>query len=113
MFPKKIYLNYDGEEMWSGEPVSVTDCELQSREYTDLRQVWHPASKPPKPYKKIVVEQYKPDSCFNDCWVEYLTPDEIDDFREHGDYRWAYIIDLMPPATYPEISNSSSKQSKS
>lgn len=47
MFPKKIYLNYDGEEMWSGESASVTDCDFQSREYTDLSQVWHPASEEP------------------------------------------------------------------
>lgn len=59
MFPKKIYLNYDGEEMWSGETVGVADCDLQSREYTDLSQVWHPASEIPTEKETILLAQEK------------------------------------------------------
>ena len=43
MIPKKIYLNYvdesDPDKTWSEEPVSVCDCKMKNREYTDLSQV--------------------------------------------------------------------------
>lgn len=48
MIPKKIYLNYvdenDEVKTWSEEPISVYDCKMQNREYTDLSQVWHDTS---------------------------------------------------------------------
>ena len=51
MRPKKIYLNYvdesDLDKTWSEEPVSVCDCKMKNREYTDLSQVWHDASEEP------------------------------------------------------------------
>ena len=111
MFPKKIYLNYDGEEMWSGEPVSVTDCELQSREYTDLSQVYHHASEKPQEYPILCEDE------LGNLWLQHSLKDYVDGWAEfiefNGLARWAYIIDLMPPATYTEIPNNSSKQSKS
>ena len=52
MIPKKIYLNYvdesDPDKTWSEEPISVCDCKMQNREYTDLSQIWHDESEEPK-----------------------------------------------------------------
>lgn len=56
MLPKKIYLNwpkdcdFDEWELtaWSEEPINHPVREMQSREYTDLSQVWHPASEEPQ-----------------------------------------------------------------
>lgn len=60
MIPKKIYLNYvnenDKEKTWSEEPVSVADCDMQNREYTDLSQVWHDASEEPNKSAWIISE---------------------------------------------------------
>lgn len=102
MTPKKINLSYTAE-----------DGTTHSREYTDLSQVWHPASEPPQPYIEIVVEQYNRGNYSNNYWVEYLIPDEIDGFRKHSDYRWAYITDLIPSASCSETPNNSSKKSNS
>lgn len=59
MLPKKIYLNYVDEEdyniTWSDEPVSVADCDMQNKEYTDLSQVWHSASEEPKCKELLIV----------------------------------------------------------
>lgn len=52
MLPKKIYLNYvdenDKDKTWSEEPISVYDCKMQNREYTDLSQLWHLPNERPK-----------------------------------------------------------------
>lgn len=102
MTPKTINLSYTAE-----------DGTRHSREYTDLSQVWHPASEPPKPYKGIFCEQYNLDGLFNNYFDGYLTPDDIDGFCKHSDYRWAYLEDLLPSASCPEIPNNSSKKSNS
>lgn len=102
MLPKKITLSYTAE-----------DGTTHNREYTDLSQVWHPASEPPLPYIEIIVEQYNRGDYSNNYWVEYLIPDEIDGFRKHSDYRWAYVNDLLPPASCSEMPNNSSKKSNS
>lgn len=104
MLPKKIYLNYvdadDDEKTWSDEPVGVADCDLQSREYTDLSQVWHPATEEPQENeweilcqnnlgkfpkmtrKKILI--FYPNSGWKGFVnLEYIT-------------RWAYLSDLLP-----------------
>ena len=98
MTPKKITLSYTTE-----------DGTTHSREYTDLSQVWHPASEPSLPYIEIIVEQYNRGDYSNDYWIEYLIPDEIYGFREHNDYRWTYITDLLPSASCSENPNNSSK----
>ena len=116
MIPKKIYLNGGDENavtICSREPITRSYGNTHSREYTDLSQVWHPASEPPQPYLEIIVEQYNRGGYSNNYWVEYLIPDEIDGFCKHSDYHWAYITDLLPPASCSEIPNNSSKKSNS
>lgn len=99
MLPKKIYLNYvdenDEDKKWSEEPISVYDCKMQNREYTDLSQLWHlPSELPDK--REIVV--------FTDCDV--VTGD-FDESRwgvfQWADYmadwdsvvKWAYLEDFL------------------
>lgn len=99
MFPKKIYLNYDGEEMWSGEPASVTDCDLQSREYTDLSQVWHPASEIPTEKETILLAQEKGKIFVIEygCQAIYkriVSWEKV--FQMYEPVKWAYANDLLP-----------------
>lgn len=59
MLPKKIYLNYVDEayedKTWSDEPISVYDCKMQNREYTDLSQLWHLPSELPDEREVVVI----------------------------------------------------------
>lgn len=59
MLPKKIYLNYvdeaDEDKTWSEEPVSVYDCKMQNREYTDLSQLWHLPSELPDEREVVAI----------------------------------------------------------
>ena len=101
MLPKKIYLNYvdeaDEDKTWSEEPVSVYDCKMQNREYTDLSQVWHDASEEPKGTYIVLC-----DGLDNSQWVvDYRHIDMA--YANWKDYaetievnRWAYISDLLP-----------------
>lgn len=101
MIPKKIYLNYvnedDKEKTWSEEPVSVNDCDMQKREYTDLSQVWHDASEDPKGTYIVLC-----DGLDNRQWVvDYLYIDmSYANWQDYADAisveRWAYINDLLP-----------------
>ena len=109
MIPKKIYLNYvnedDKEKTWSEEPVSVNDCDMQNREYTDLSQVWHDASEIPQENHKNIIYQTNYYSmynvhidfiptCLRSCkitqkgWKEFV--------GENNVKRWAYVNDLLP-----------------
>lgn len=111
MIPKKIYLNYvnenDTDKTWSEEPVSVYDCKMQSREYTDLSQVWHDASEEPKEGEFIVcVDDY------NDFDIGAYYVDRVDALNRvyesavwnYGELVcywdcvkiWAYARDLLP-----------------
>ena len=105
MLPKKIYLNYvdeaDEDKTWSEEPVSVYDCKMQNREYTDLSQVWHDASEEPKEDlgkdDSVIIYQDK----YGNCW--FTTKREIvilhinwECFATVNIKRWAYITDLLP-----------------
>lgn len=98
MIPKKIYLNYvdesDPDKTWSEEPVSVCDCKMQNREYTDLSQVWHDASEMPKEEEWILLQFGE------DCYDTLVLGMYADIFRarckKYGDIRWAYISDLLP-----------------
>ena len=104
MFPKKIYLNYDGEEMWSGEPVSVTDCELQSREYTDLSQVWHPASEEPQgdEWHIAYIDVFGSMRSLKCPSVTFDTFPSLAEFAAGvGMQCWAYISDLLPSDNVP------------
>ena len=92
MTPKTINLSYTAE-----------DGTTHSREYTDLSQVWHPASEPPKPNKDIIVAAYNDEHNRRDIWCMTLHPDVIADFSRETKLRWAYVNDLLPSATYPEI----------
>ena len=104
MIPKKIYLNYvnedDKEKTWSEEPVSVNDCDMQNREYTDLSQVWHDASEEPMDRKRsIVLYGTNPvgvTSCsyedilsvYGETWYAYVILSNIS--------LWAYLDELLP-----------------
>ena len=108
MLPKKIYLNwpkdcdFDDWELtaWSEEPINHPVREMQSREYTDISQVWQPATEEPQGYdwkilcqtnfgtvSKMTREEtiiYYPNSGWKGCVdIERIT-------------RWAYIDDLLP-----------------
>lgn len=101
MIPKKIYLNYidedDDEKTWSEEPVGVADCDLQSREYTDLSQVWHPASEEPQGNEWdilcnglgwMLADQWVVKVGFGTEWAEFV--------KYHDITSWAYLSDLLP-----------------
>ena len=92
MMPKKIYLNYvnedDKEKTWSEEPVSVNDCEMQNREYTDLSQVWHDASDIPNDDSLIIYE-----SVYGDILLKRFTNRAS---AMANVLRWAYVNDLLP-----------------
>ena len=97
MIPKKIYLNYvnedDKEKTWSEEPVSVADCDMQNREYTDLSKVWHDASKLPMSKKRILVLH---DDGTLETWIIPRTFETVLMFSAFGIEKWAYIDDLLP-----------------
>ena len=99
MTPKKIYLNYvdesDPDKTWSEEPVSVCDCKMKNREYTDLSQVWHDASEKPILHKPILIQCgyplhiYEATALSEDViWGDFVVLNAI--------FRWAYIKDLLP-----------------
>lgn len=98
MAPKKINLSYTAE-----------DGTTHSREYTDLSQVWHPASEQPKPNKNIIVATYNDNHDRPDIWYISLTPDIIADFSRERNLLWAYLDDLPPSASCSGIPNNSSK----
>ena len=116
MLPKKIYLNYvdadDDEKTWSDEPVGVADCDLQSREYTDLSQVWHPAEETPD--KEQLIWYRKKDGQFNTRWTGIDGDIEWFFFADYaGVDCWAYVNDLLPSASCSGFPNNSSKKSNS
>ena len=94
MIPKKINISYTAE-----------DGTTHSREYTDLSQVWHPASEPPQPDKDIIVARYDGDRDRRDLWCMTLHPDVIADFSRETKLRWAYVNDLLPSASCSEMPN--------
>lgn len=89
MIPKTINISYTAE-----------DGTTHSREYTDLSQVWHPASEPPLPNKDIIVAAYNDEHNRRDIWYINLTPDIIADFSRERNLLWAYIYDLFPSEMY-------------
>lgn len=101
MMPKKIYLNYvnedDKEKTWSEEPVSVNDCEMQNREYTDLSQVWHDASEEPK-NTCVIFENDR--GCFRSFACDLPLPIDGLDWKDivycYSVKRWAYLSDILP-----------------
>lgn len=115
MLPKKIYLNYvnenDEEVTWSKQPVSVDDCEMQNREYTDLSQVWHTPYEEPEEERQVVAIDEK-GIAFSGVYRPFYkgyTPRYAGVYWNAGGclsgsvliYRdkivkWAYIEDLLP-----------------
>ena len=75
--------------------------------------MWHPASEPPLPNKDIIVSRYDEDHDRRDLWCMYLDPDVIADFSRETKLRWAYIDDLLPPASCSGNPSNSSKKSNS
>ena len=96
MIPKKIYLNYvnedDKEKTWSEEPVSVADCDMQNREYTDLSQVWHDVSEEPE--EDLVLCDSAILLYYIGCWNKKLSWGYY--CKIHGITRWAYVKDIFP-----------------
>ena len=92
MIPNKIYLNYvdenDADKTWSEEPISVSDCEMKNREYTDLSQVWHYASDIPNDDSLIIYE-----SVYGDILLKRFTNRAS---AMANVLRWAYVNDLLP-----------------
>ena len=96
MLPKKIYLNYieeaDQDKTWSEEPVSVYDCKMYNREYTDLSQVWHDANEEPRTKEWLLVQfdEYDYDTMYFyiGIWCDLC--------KTYNVVRWAYIKDLLP-----------------
>ena len=97
MIPKKIYLNYvdesDPDKTWSEEPVSVCDCKMKNRGYTDLSQVWHRINKQPKIDEDVVLYD-----CCGNFIAEFF--DGSVTWRNIVLYYkatiWAYVKDLLP-----------------
>ena len=94
MTPQQITLSYTAE-----------DGTTQSREYTDLSQVWHPASEPPPLFEGVFVQEYDPklESCYCYCCCFDGDVEEIKNFRTRDYTRWAYLEDLLPPGSWPEF----------
>lgn len=115
--PKKIYLNYCDENCdsinyedlngitWCSEPVTVSDCDMMNREYTDLSQVWHDASEIPQENHKNIIYQTNYYSmynvhidfiptCLRSCKITSFSWDEF--AKEVNMRRWVYINDLLP-----------------
>lgn len=102
MTPKTINISYTAE-----------DGTTHSREYTDLSQVWHPASEPPRLFEGVIIQQYEPklDSRYFYCC--FADRDEIEAFRKLEGAQWAYVEDLFPSATCSESPSNPSKKSNS
>ena len=105
MIPKKIYLNYvdenDEDKTWSDTPISVSDCDMHNREYTDLSQVWHHYSVVPTESNKNIIHL----TTFDEIYVESiprclggkLTNSSWYDFAMRECVLcWAYFDDLLP-----------------
>lgn len=103
MTPKKIYLNYvdesDPDKTWSEEPVSVCDCKMKNREYTDLSQVWHDASEEPKgdEWHIAYIDVFGSIYSLKCPSVTFATFPSLAEFAAGiGMQYWAYIDDLLP-----------------
>lgn len=105
MMPKKIYLNYvnenDEDKTWSDTPISVSDCDMQNREYTDLSQLWHHSSVMPTETNKNIIYV----TTFDEIYIERiprcvggkLTDNSWNDFTmRECVIGWAYFDDLLP-----------------
>lgn len=92
MTPKTINISYTAE-----------DGSTHSREYTDLAQVWHPASEQPQGDEWEVL--CEADGCYlttdpltlawkvGQSWEKYV--------RVNSVKRWLYISDLLPKGNVP------------
>lgn len=97
MLPKTIYLNYVNENdvdiTWCEDPVSVYDCKMHNREYTDLSQVWHKTNEKPKIGNDIIIV----DMCgnFNKCFYNgsYAWNNIVFYYKAT---MWAYVADILP-----------------
>ena len=95
MTPKTINLSYTAE-----------DGTTHSREYTDLSQVWHPASEPPQEIDAQIICHAPSLVCpkFTTCvettlrGVMYVSSSWQDWARRNRLKAWAYLDDLLPPA---------------
>lgn len=93
MIPKKIYIN---DKAWSEAAVSVSNCDMQSREYIDLSQVWHEAKEKPRAKEWLLIqfsggdyEAFALDELGVETWSDWWC-------KNYKVIRWAYISDLLP-----------------
>lgn len=99
MLPKKIYLNYvdenDEDKTWSEEPISVYDCKMQNREYTDLSQLWHSPSELPDKRELVVFTDYEVVSGYFDesRWGVFQWGDYMADWDNV--VKWTYLEDFL------------------
>ena len=110
MTPKTINISYTAE-----------DGSTHSREYTDLSQVWHPASEPPQEIDAQIISNAASLTCpAGMTYVEttlrgimHISSSWQDWARRYRLKAWAYVNDLLPPASCSENPNNLSKKSNS
>lgn len=102
MIPKKVYVNYGGENavtIFSREPITRSCDNTHTREYTDLSQVWHPASEIPTEKETILLAQEKGKIFVIEygCQAIYkriVSWEKV--FQMYEPVKWAYANDLLP-----------------
>ena len=102
MLPKKIYLNGGDENavtICSREPITRSYGNTHSREYTDLSQVWHPATEIPTEKETILLAQEKGKIFVIEygCQAIYkriVSWEKV--FKMYEPVKWAYANDLLP-----------------
>lgn len=86
MTPKTINISYTAE-----------DGTTHSREYTDLSQVWHPASEEPQGDSEILFDGLAYAIIYDlEAFLDKLEIDWEELVEGHYIQRWAYIKDLLP-----------------
>lgn len=93
MTPKKINISYTAE-----------DGTTQSREYTDLSQVWHPASEQPQEIDAQIICNVASLSCPDGMTyaettlrgIMHISSSWQDWARRYRLKAWAYLDDLLP-----------------
>lgn len=102
MLPKKIYLNGGDENavtICSREPITRSYGNTHSREYTDLSQVWHPATEEPQGDEWHIAylnEVGEIRTLKQKSLTFYGFPTLRSFAKGAGALCWAYISDLLP-----------------
>lgn len=110
MTPKKINLSYTAE-----------DGSKHSREYTDLSQVWQPASEPPQEIDAQMICNVASLLCPEGMTyaettlrgIMHISSSWQDWERRYSLKAWAYLEDLLPSGSCSGFPNNPSKKSNS